>query len=306
MAQRIIMKDTLIISNIKGGFGNQLHQYGTGLAVALKLNARFKVDLSFYKQEKYKKLYKLDKVNVNLELASSEEIDALKNKPNAPLFFRGLRKLGIYSTYRKKTDIVDVFGFMPDKRILNLKHSAYISGWCPKEVYVREIRTTLVEQFKPKMPLSRFAMSFLRKIEDTNSVSLHIRRGDFLELEHFFRVVPIEFYKMAVAQISTLLIRPTFFIFSNDIDWARNNIDFIKDPVYVDLTTCENYTGNADIEEYELMKHCQHNIIGNSSFSWWAAYLNNSSKKTVIAPKKWFNDPSIDTKDLIPDSWIRI
>lgn len=301
------MNNKLIISHIKGGFGNQLHQYGTGLAFALKLNAKFKVDLSFFEQEKYKHWYKLDKVNVELDLATCEEIELLKNKPDAPLIYRVLKKIGINSKYRKNSDIVDTFGFKPDKRILNLNDSAYISGWCAKEIYVREIRTKLIQQFKPIAPLTSCAQDYMDLIKDTNSVSIHIRRGDYLDLDHFFRVIPIDYYKAAITQIIKTVNNPSFFIFSNDINWVKENFDFINDPIFVDHTKCRNYSGYADIEEYELMKNCKHNIIGNSSFSWWAAYLNQNNNKIVIAPKKWFNDKfyqeSFEQYPICPSNW---
>lgn len=310
MAQRIEMEEKLIISHLKGGFGNQLQQYATGLALARKLNAMYKVDISFFEQEQYRKWYKMDKVNVNLELATKEEIERLKNKPNSPLFFMVLNKLGIHSVYRKKTDIIDSFNFKADKRILNLKHSAYISGWCSAGTYVRDIKPVVIEQFTPKSPLSDYAQEYLNKIKAVNAVSIHIRRGDFLDLQHFFRIVPIEYYKMAVAEISKRLVNPKFFIFSNDIEWAKENTEFVNSPVFVDLSSCENYTGYADIEEFELMKHCKHNIIANSSFSWWASYLNKNNDKIVIAPKKWFNDKSFQKSfekyPLYQKNWIQI
>ncbi|MFZ1705222.1 MAG: alpha-1,2-fucosyltransferase [Saprospiraceae bacterium] len=304
------MKEKLIISHIKGGFGNQLHQYGTGLMLAKKLNAKFKVDLSFYEEEKYRNWYKLDKVNVIIDPATPEEIKKLKNEANAPLFNRVLSKLGIYSKFRKKTDIIDGFGFKPDDRLMNLTHSAYISGWCAKEVYVREIKEDLKQYFLPKKPFSPCAENFLNHIQATNSVSIHIRRGDYLELEHFFRVIPVEYYQQAVSEISQKLNKPTFFIFSNDLDWAKTNMDFVKDAIFVDLPACQNYTGLADIEEYQLMKHCRHNIIGNSSFSYWAAYLNIHKGNLVFTPKKWFNDTfyqqSLDKYPICPPDWIQL
>lgn len=301
------MNDKLIISHLKGGFGNQLQQYATALAVATRLKARLKVDISIFEKEEYRKWYKMDKINVNIEQATHDEIERLKNKPNAPLLYMILRKLGISSKYRKRTDISALFGFKTDKRIMNLKHSAYISGWCSAEAYVREIKPLLTEQFKPKTPLSLCANNVLEKIRITNAVSIHIRRGDFLELQHFFRIVPIEYYKTAVAEISKRIQSPQFFIFSNDLSWAKDNIDFINNPVFVDLSSCQNYSGYADIEEFELMKNCKHNIIGNSSFSWWAAYLNQNNNKSVIAPKNWFNDKfyqeSFEQYPICPNDW---
>ena len=301
------MEDKLIISYLKGGFGNQLQQYASALAISKRINAKLKVDLSFFESEQYKEWYKMDKINVDLDIATPLEIDRLKNKPNAPLIYKVLKKLGISSKYRKMTDVKELFGFEPDSRILNLNHSAYISGWCSSEIYVRDIKSLLQVQFKPKSILSPSAKNYLESIRKTNAVSLHIRRGDFLGLQHFFAIVPIEYYKLAVSEMTNRLEKPTFYIFSNDLLWAENNIDFIDNPIFVKVASPDNHTGNADIEEFELMKHCQHNIIANSSFSWWAAYLNNHQSKTVIAPKKWFNDKfyqsSFEKYPICPPEW---
>jgi hypothetical protein len=304
------MKEKIIISHIKGGFGNQLHQYGTGLAAALKLNARFKVDLSFFDREQYKNWYKLDKINVEINKATDEEIAILKNRPTSSLFFRATNKLGLPSQYNKKSDLLDLYGFKPDLRILNIDHSAYISGWCPKEAYVRNIREVLIDNFRPNAIFSQEAANVLEQIKSTNSISVHIRRGDYLELEHFFRVVPLEFYRQAVRQILLKVNSPTFFIFSNDLEWVKDNVNFIDNAVFVDFSTSKEYNGFADLEEYELMKQCKHNIIGNSSFSWWAAYLNENIGKIVYTPKTWFNDKfyqrSLEENPIFPSDWCLI
>lgn len=301
------MEEKIIISNIKGGFGNQLHQYGTGLAAALKLNAKFKLDLSFFDQEEFKGWYKLDQINVEINRATDEEIEILKNKSTNSIFYRAFNKLGLHSQYNKKSDILDLYGFKPDSRILNIKDSAYISGWCPKEIYIRQIRDSLIEKFKLKSELSKEAAKYLEKIQSSNSVAIHIRRGDYLELKHFFRIVPLDYYKRAVDIILKKIDNPTFFVFSNDLTWARENVNFLRNPIFVDFSLLPSYMGFADIEEFELIKHCKHCIIGNSSFSWWAAYLNQHINKNIFVPKIWFNDEfyqsSLDKNPIFPNDW---
>ena len=92
-----------------------------------------------------------------------------------------------------------------------------------------------------------------------------------------------------------------FFIFSDDLDWAKDNLNFIENKTFIRL---ESYI--SDHEEMYLMSQCKYNIIANSSFSWWGAWLNQDSDKKVIAPKKWFNGSVLDPKDLIPNSWVRL
>lgn len=304
------MNKKIIIFNIRGKFGNQLHQYGTGLALAKKLNAKFKVDLSFFDQEKYKSWYKLDNININIERATEKEIAQLKNQDNAPIIYRALKKFGIPSRYRKNTDIKETFGFKPDQRIIELDNSAYITGWCCIEKYIHDIQTTLREKFVPKVPLTSFAGEYIKKVQNSNSVSLHIRRGDYMNYNNFYRIIPIDYYKKAIKLITKRIENPEFFIFSNDIQWVKDNFKFIENPNFMDLSSSENYNGLADIEEFEIMKHCQNNIIGNSSFSWWAAYLNANSNKIVMAPEKWYKDKfyqdSFEKYPIFPEEWISL
>lgn len=283
------MEEKLIISHIKAGFGNQLFHYAVGFAASKRIGAKFKIDNSFFdNNDEFE--FKLNNLKIDYECANQNEIDHLRSETTNSIFFRILKKIGIRNKFNKKTSIYEPFGFKPDKRILNLKHSAYILGWVSNYSYFNDFRSDLLSLFSLKQPFSLQANYYLKKINSCNSVSIHIRRGDYIELEYFFRVLPIEFYKKASAEITKLEDDLTFFVFSNDIEWSRLNLNFLQNVVFVDLNCKGDYNGKADMEEFELMKYCKHNIIANSSFSWWSAYLNKNNEKTVISPKVWFND----------------
>jgi hypothetical protein len=144
----------------------------------------------------------------------------------------------------------------------------------------------------------------LNIINNTNSVSLHIRRGDYIKnLETYNKhgLIDLYYYYKAINYIKEHVYNPTFFIFSDDITWAKENLN-IELPVY--FIDFNDQTRNY--EDLRLMKNCKYNIIANSSFSWWGAWLNDFSNKIVIAPKKWFNDDTINTYDLTPLDWILI
>ena len=136
------------------------------------------------------------------------------------------------------------------------------------------------------------------------AVSLHIRRGDYVSnpvTNNYHGTCSLAYYKKAVLLLKEKIENPSFFIFSDDLLWARENLDFINDMTFIDLDK-----SIPDHEEMHLMSQCKHNIIANSSFSWWGAWLNENSDKIVIAPKKWFSDNTINTEDLIPAKWMRI
>lgn len=301
------MKQKIIICNLKGAFGNQLFQYATAYSLAKRNNAILKLDLSFFENEKYSKLFKLDRLNIKIEKASKEEIEGLKNKPNAPLIYKVLRKLGIKSAYNKKTDIVDGFGFKPDKKILGHRDSAYLVGWCLAEAYFSMFRGELLSEYTLKKPLTSAAQKYLSEINAANSVSVHIRRGDYLNLEHFFRIIPVDYFKKSIEIMKEKIENPMFYFFSNDLDWVKKNLNFDKNFVFVNLKEGENYDGEDDMEDFFLMRNCKHNIIANSSFSWWAAYLNENASKSVIAPSIWYNDKfyqkSMEKYPICPKDW---
>jgi hypothetical protein len=299
----------IIVSHIKAGFANQLFQFATGYAAAKRIGAKFKLDTTFFDTSD-EFTFKLGNLNIDFELANENEINELKNIPNAPFFFKALAKLGITNKYFKSSHIEEVFGFSPDKRILEISNSAYIYGWCTVLDYFNEYKKDFLKLFSPKTPFSQQASFYLEQIKNSNSVSIHIRRGDYVTLEDFFRVMPVSYYKEATEKILEMEVEPQFFVFSNDLNWAKENLTFLNNAIFVDLNYNKSYTGKADIEEFFLMKECKHNIIANSSFSWWPAYLNENNQKVVITPKVWFNNKmyqeSFSNHPLQEKSWISI
>jgi hypothetical protein len=135
------------------------------------------------------------------------------------------------------------------------------------------------------------------------SVSLHIRRGDFVsnrKTNEIHGVLPLEYYYEAIRLITNQVRNPEFFIFSDDIPWVRENLLVPKKVNFV-----EHPTSNRDYEDLILMSNCKHHIIANSSFSWWGAWLSQNPVKRVIAPREWYRIV-IDTRDLLPEEWIKL
>lgn len=146
----------------------------------------------------------------------------------------------------------------------------------------------------------------MKKIINSNSISLHVRRGDYENNSSAKRlhggICTLNYYKQAIELVASRIKNPVFFIFSNDLKWARENLELEKyKQVLVNLNK-----GNNSYKDMYLMSKCKHNIIANSSFSWWGAWLNANPKKIVICPKRWYNNKRLDSKDIVPESWIRI
>ena len=138
------------------------------------------------------------------------------------------------------------------------------------------------------------------KINSSNSVLINVRRTDFLNGD-FHGVMGMDYINNAVSFIESKVDNPHYFIFSDDIEWCRDNIK-LDNMAIVD----HSYKGDRFGYYLQLMKSCKNFIIPNSTFAWWAAWLNENENKIVIAPKKWLNNESVNTKDLIPSNWIRI
>jgi hypothetical protein len=146
--------------------------------------------------------------------------------------------------------------------------------------------------------LSTKTQKMLRIIEEKNAVSIHVRRGDYLHHNNLGGMCTIDYYKHAIEYISSHTCMPHFFIFSDDVEWVKET--FIMENV----TFVDHNRGKDSWQDLYLMSKCKHNIIANSTFSWWGAYLNSNERKIVIAPKYWFVRTSSD--DIVNKQWIVI
>ena len=188
--------------------------------------------------------------------------------------------------------------------LFDIKNSCYIKGFFRSEKYFIDIREELLKDFSLNVELNEKNKKMLEQIKNTNSVSIHFRRGDYTKkrVADKYGSCSVEYYKNASKIIADSISEPiTLFIFSDDINWVRNNVKFDFETVYVDINLAKQ--GYFDLE---LMKNCKHNIIANSSFSWWGAWLNENESKIVIAPKWWMKDVDTTSKnvDIIPESWL--
>lgn len=280
----------MIISKITGGLGNQMFQYAIAKAIAVKRNNIFRLDITAY--ETYKLFdYRLNIFNIDENIANSDEISNLRGYDSK--IFKILKKLGIYSktTYYKEKERT-VF----DKEVFT-NQDVYLDGYWQNEKYFIDIRDILLKEFTPKKEISEVAKEYLKMIQNTPSISLHVRRGDYLKHPEI-GVLDLAYYKKSHEYIVEQVEDPIFYIFSNDLAWCEENFEFIQNKVFVKNT-------KSEIDDLILMKNCRHNIVANSSFSWWGAWLNENIEKIVVAPKKWMAINPNNYK-WIPTSWIEV
>jgi hypothetical protein len=273
-----------------GGHSNQMFQYATAKSLAFKKNAKLRMDLSWFYSiapEYTPRVYELGTYNLKQEFGKPGIVFKLKNK------------LGSARYYNEKS-----FAYDPD--VFNLPKDAYLTGYFQSEKYFKDIRSQLLSDFSFKLPAKGKNATLLKKIQqDESSVSLHIRRGDYVSnpnANQHHGVKGIEYYKKALIHIKKTVKTPTLYVISNDPAWCKENLKLDAKMVFVDNN--DDVTGGA--EDMRLMRACRHNIMANSSFSWWGAWLNENPDKIVIAPKKWFNNPEQDTSDLLPDEWVKL
>ena len=253
----------MITVKLQGGLGNQMFQYAFGRAKSLEEHTGLALDMSHY-QRAGSRSFELDQFNIHASVA------------RVPWF----------------------------RRFFNFKNS-YVEGYWQSETYFKNYADIVRADFTLKKPLSAGAQKIamaMKASDGAETVSVHIRRGDYLSPKHtrIFSVCGQEYYEAAMKIIAEKVANPRYFVFSDDIAWAQT-LPFSYGTVFI-----KKEYGLEPCEELVLMSRAQHHIIANSSFSWWGAWLGTNPNKIVIAPKKYYKDESVNTSDWTPPSWIRI
>jgi len=287
-----------------GGLGNQMFQYALGRRLALDRKVFLKLDTTTWYQIHTNHRYELNNYRINAQIASLEEINKFKKVNLGGLrgkIFRNIQKRLSY--YKRR--IIDEKSFSFDDGIVNkTSKEVYLNGFWQSEKYFAPISTTIRNELSYIGSPSSQASFWEEKIRSCTSISLHVRRGDYVndsETNQIFGVCSIEYYQNATKFLFNKFPNAKLFIFSDDIGWACQNLSFLPAREFIELIGTKR-----DIEELKLMSLCKHHIIANSSFSWWGAWLNPSTDKVIIAPDPWFNKPGIATNDLYPDTWIKM
>ena len=288
----------MIAVKLMGGLGNQMFQYATAKQLAKLRNTDVLIDGDWFNNQASidtPRAYELNLLKINAKfkknhVRSSNNLWTYKNK-----FLNNFST--VFNEYQEAS-------FNYNDSVLKLPDKTFLSGYFQTEKYFLGVRNELLLEFVPGYTLNDNVNNYLNKIrESLNSVSLHIRRGDYIKNENaskFHGAKGVEYYNLAVKKMVDILnCEVDLFIFSDDIDWCKSNLKFDLPTNYIDCA-------KVSFDDMWLMSHCRHNIIANSSFSWWGAWLNNNHGKNVIAPMKWFNDTSVNTNDILPKTWIKL
>jgi hypothetical protein len=261
---------------LKGGLGNMLFQIAAGIAFAKKNNT----DLELYNLESHFNYLNNEKI---YQPKRNHSFEYLKLNQ-----FKKFYKTDISSNAYKK--IVNY----PFEYICNIPpDNVIVEGFFQSEKYFIEERKNILSIFKPTIDIEKQLHKY--NFRNYNTTSIHVRRGDYLKFNNIHTVQNLEYYNQALKITESYTDK--YIVFSDDVDWCKNN--FLGN----NFIFVEN---EKDYIELYLMSYCNNNIISNSSFSWWGAWMNNNLNKIVIGPKNWFSSNIYSDKDILPEKWIKI
>ena len=268
----------MIIVKLKYGLGNQLFQYAIGRYLSLIKNTKLKLDISHYNNKDSRKFelpfFSIPSLETNIEEHLEETFYLYKER-----------------------------NFRYDRSFRAIRENTYIDGFWQTEKYFSSIRHILINDLQIRDEYIGSVKKKAVEISKEESVSIHIRRGDYLIPKNFdfFGTLPIEYYLKAIEIVSKKLPDAKLYFFSDDIGWVRKSLVVKNKHEYISGSTAIN-----SIEDFYLMSHCRHHIIANSSFSWWTAWLSTCENKIVIGPLQWFHNAPYNTKDILPKHWIKL
>lgn len=284
-------QDKLII-RFKGGLGNQMFQYAM-YCKQMQLGKTVCADISFYKREEIMPFVLCDVFpEISLNFVKLEDTEYYLNKQEQK---NTLEKVIAALCWEKRDYTSEKEDGCFEKRIFQLK-SGFVDGYWQSEKYFADIRDILLKDFCFKIT-DESLKQYAEDISD-NAVSVHVRRGDYLKFPELFGgICDIDYYKRAMDYFISKDSQVVFYVFSDDKEWSKQA--FSNYPIQV--VEEKYFSDYYDWYDMYLMSKCHHNIIANSSFSWWGAWLNRTPGKEVIAPRVWMNDKK--TKDIWCAEW---
>jgi len=279
-----------------------MFQYAAGRSLANRLGTELMLDLGAFDHYDLRR-YELGAFDIHAGVATAYDLSLAGSKTRSPSW---LSRLGSLLGLNSSMALYKEADFTYDENILGLRAPVCLDGYWQSERYFFDVAVLLRQEFTLKQPFDEANRRIFEQIIDPQSqaVSLHVRRGDYVTNAHtaqYHGVCSLDYYRLAVDYIAERVSKPYFFVFSDDPDWVRNNLT-MEHP----MTIVAANSADRGVWDMTLMKSCRHHVVANSSFSWWGAWLNPSEEKIVIAPKLWFSGASLDTRDLIPSSWIRL
>ena len=275
-------------------------------AFALSLKQQGKeilLDTSFYNENKNEHNgYELECIfNINEKYSTAAQI-----KPYIDSRYSLSTRIGKYVLQKYlvkfyEPSLHELFTYAPNHFIYDLD-DIYLSGFWQSQKFFISAKEHVLKAFDLNhLKLSSQNKPVAQYISKCNSIGIHVRRGDYIGHSLLGEICTKDYYRNSIIKIQSLVENPVFFVFSNDIAWCKEELNIKNEVTFIDWNN-----GKESILDLYLMSRCKHNIIANSSFSWWAAYLNDNAQKNICAPAIWFKDKKINSNDIYQPAWIKI
>jgi len=294
----------MILVKLRGGLSNQMFQYAAARRLAAVHSTSVRIDTSWYDNipaGATLRTYELHHLQITGERASRWETigtDGVRSTrvPDLPI--------ALYRRLRPRYRFVAERYFHFDPSVLALPDNACLFGYWVSERYFVDAAEIIRREFRFRNPPSLENQKWMARMAEAQSVAIHLRRGDYAAdpaVTASHGLCGVDYYRRCVELVRQHVVEPYFFVFSDDLNWARENLGLGTDAEYVD-----HNQGAPSHEDLRLMSCARHNIIANSSYSWWAAWLNQHESKLVVAPERWMSNPSFDSRDVLPMGWFQV
>jgi Glycosyl transferase family 11 len=291
----------MVIVRLIGGLGNQMFQYSMGRALAIRKGTALLLDTTGFRNYSLHHGFELSSVfSIEPRIASPRDVRSVLGWRSVGRVRALLARRSLAAIRGKRLVVEPHLEYWPG--ITMVPDDCYLSGYWQSEKYFADASDIIRSDFKFRQSLNGLNLALSQEIGSCNSVSLHIRRGDYVSNPLTLAthgVCSIDYYARAVEYVARLYPNPFFFVFSDDPRWALENLKLDFPCRIVD----HNQGAQSNID-MQLMSLCRHNITANSTFSWWAAWLNGNEGKIVVTPRSWFASTALRTSDLIPQTWI--
>ena len=288
-----------VFVELLGGLGNQMFQYAAARAVSMRCNAPLVLDVSWLSSETQRQ-FALAPFRIRAEIVESGR----RSQWNVALWRFAQRLNRRFGTRKRRAPVYRERSFRYDGGVQLLQAPVYMYGYFQSEEYFVDCRGVIFDDFQIADPPRAESQTLLDRITASEAVCMHIRRGDYVTdaaVNAFHGVCSIDYYHRGLQVVANNLTRPECFVFSDDPAWARENLKLNVPTTIVDI-----HGPHEAHEDLRLMAACHSYVIANSSMSWWGAWLGRRAGKRVVAPRQWFRTTSRDTRDLIPDDWVRL
>lgn len=302
------INEPLILVRLMGGLGNQMFQYATAKALALKNKVPLKVDTTLLddKSQPHEivthRNLDLDVFQLKLNFASADEIAFFNGKKQKTLPGKLVNKIHLMLN-RKHLILEGERKFHPS--VLALTPPKCLVGSWQSEKYFSMYEAEIRSDFRFKNSVLKESSGILEKILGQESVCVNVRRGDYLTSPLYSKrlgCLSEDYFFRGMRLMKEKVSKPHFFVFADYDAWAKDTFGHLPNVTIVGA----EHTGDRFSNYFQLMSLCKHFIVANSSFSWWGAWLSGNPGKIVIAPKPWFRMQEFENADMLPDSWIKI